>query len=53
MNKLDKYRQAIVKYGLLADATPPNPDTPPLSEKDRSEAMATLNKSTIKGAQTL
>ena len=40
MNKLDKYKKAIVKYGLLADATPPNPDTPPLSEKDRSEAIS-------------
>ena len=40
MNKLDKYRMAIVKYGLLADATPPNPDTPPLSERDRSEAIS-------------
>lgn len=40
MNKLDEYRKAIVKYGLLADATPPNPGTPPLSEKDRTKAIS-------------
>jgi hypothetical protein len=40
MNNLDGYRKAIAKHGLLADATPPEPSTPPLSEKDRAEAIS-------------
>lgn len=39
MNKLDQCRKEIAKHGLLADATPPEPSTPPLSEEGRAEAI--------------
>jgi hypothetical protein len=40
MSKLNDYRKAIAKHGLLAHATTPSPDTPPISEMDRTEAIS-------------
>lgn len=40
MSTLDDYRKAIAKHGLLAHATTPSPNTPPLSEMDRTEAIS-------------
>ena len=39
MNILDIYRKAIAKQGLLAGAEPPEQPNPPLSKKERDEAI--------------
>jgi len=43
MSKLDKYRKAIAKQGLLADATPPAVPHPPPSEAE-AERLTTEHR---------
>ena len=39
MNKMDDYRKAIARQGLLAGAEPPEQPNQPMSKKDRDESI--------------